>query len=86
MSKCQMTIQLTDGTDLFLDKAKTAMGRAGGTLTGDTTSGNFHISTPMGKVAGNYSIAGSQVTINITDKPMLVGCGMIESMLRSQLS
>jgi hypothetical protein len=85
MSKCQMTFPVSS-PDVFLDKAKTALGRAGGTLTGDTSNGDFYISTPMGKVAGNYSLSGDQVMITITEKPMMVGCGMIESMLRSQLA
>jgi hypothetical protein len=85
MSKCQMTFPISSA-DVFLDKAKTALGRAGGSLTGDINSGDFHISTPMGRVAGNYSLSGSQVMITITEKPMMIGCGMIESMLRSQLA
>lgn len=86
MSKCKMSFPLTMSAEDFLEKAKAAIGRAGGVLTGTPASGSFHLSTPMGKVAGEYTVANAEVSIVITDKPMLIGCGMIEGMLRSQLS
>lgn len=85
MSKCKMSFPLNTSADAFLQKSKDAMSRAGGVLNGDITRGDFHISTPMGKVAGQYTVANAEVVIEITDKPMFINCGMIESMLRQQL-
>ncbi len=68
----------------MLAKARSAVEKNGGTFNGDTTSGSFEVSV-MGTIRGNYTVTGSQININVTDKPMLVGCGMIENFLKGQM-
>ena len=62
----------------LLHRAKSAVTDAGGTLTGDTNSGDF-----SGKgVEGRYKVDGHTIHVTITKKPMLVPDSTIESRLR----
>ncbi|WP_256010168.1 hypothetical protein [Desertivirga xinjiangensis] len=86
MSKCNFTIEFQGSADYLIQKAQSAIAQAGGTFNGDPSSGNFNISTPLGKVSGAYTVVGQGFNISIDDKPFLVGCGKIESTLREYLS
>lgn len=81
---CQFSIPVSGSVETMLGKARSAVEKNGGTFNGDTTSGSFEVSV-MGTIRGNYTVSASQIDINITDKPMLVGCGMIESFLKSKM-
>jgi len=84
MSKCNFSFNTSDAPAL-LQKAKAAIKSTGGAINGDDASGSFTLSTPLGTVKGNYTTAADSITLIITDKPMLVGCGMIESKLKEYL-
>lgn len=81
---CQFSIPVSGSVETMLGKARAAVEKNGGTINGDTTSGSFEVSV-MGTIRGNYTVTGSQININVTDKPMLVGCGMIENFLKGQM-
>jgi len=86
MSACDsfsMTFQNTPAE--FLAKAQHAIAKVNGTMTGNETAGSFDINSPLGKVGGNYTINGQAITITVTEKPMMLGCGMLEGMLKSAL-
>lgn len=70
----------------YLEKAKAAIAKMNGTLTGDETQGSFDVNSPIGKVSGTYSVNGQTLTITITDKPMMLACGMIEGLMKGALS
>lgn len=63
-------------TDLY-NSIKTQIEANGGTITGDDTAGNFSVLTPIGTVGGSYTITGTQISIQISKKPVLVGCTAI---------
>ena len=66
-------------TTSLLQRAKSAVTNAGGTLRGDTNSGDF-----SGKgVEGRYEVKGQTVHVTITKKPVIVPDSTIESQLRS---
>jgi hypothetical protein len=81
---CQFSIPVSGSVDTMLAKARSAVEQNGGTFNGDTTSGSFEVSV-MGTIRGSYTATSSQIDITITDKPMLVGCGMIENFLKSKM-
>jgi hypothetical protein len=81
---CQFSIPVSGSVETMLGKARAAVEKNGGTFNGDTASGSFEVSV-MGTIRGNYTVTASQIDINITDKPMLVGCGMIENFLKGQM-
>jgi hypothetical protein len=86
MSACNFTVPFTKDTTEILDKAKRTVESQGGTFTGDTTAGNFNVSVFGNTIVGTYVVEGQSLNIDITDKPFLVPCSMIESFLKGQLS
>lgn len=85
MGKCHFSIAFDGQPNLLVEKARKEILMAGGTFAGDTESGKFSIGTPLGSVKGNYTIQAQIFVIDITDKPMLVGCSRIENELRKYL-
>jgi hypothetical protein len=61
-----------------LQRARRLIEEAGGTLSGDTSAGNFSGSTPLGAIKGKYTINGVYTTVTITEKPFLVPANKIE--------
>lgn len=82
---CNFSIPVAGNTEQLINKARAAVQGQGGTFDGDMQKGNFTVSAFGNKIEGNYSINGDQMDINITDKPFLLSCGMIEGYLKSQL-
>lgn len=66
-----------------LDKARKAVQSQGGTFTGDTSAGQFSVTVFGNVIAGNYTVAGSDLQVQITQKPVLLPCPAIESYLKS---
>ena len=82
MANCNFTIEFSDTPENIIQQAKEGITKAKGEFNGDTTSGSFHISTPLGKIQGGYTIENSAITVNIEDKPMFLSCKRIETELR----
>jgi hypothetical protein len=57
-----------------------------GTITGDASSGTFSVPTPLGGVEGSYTITGQQITIQITKKPLVLGCGTICDYIKNNIT
>ena len=87
MSSCDPFSLTIPGTAAeFLAKAQNAAVKMNGVFTGNETTGSFDINSPMGKVAGTYIVNGQTATITVSEKPMMLGCGMIEGLLKGALS
>lgn len=86
MSACNFTVPFTRDASEVLEKAKKTVESQGGSFTGDTGAGNFNVSVFGNTITGTYVVAGQNLNIDITDKPFLVPCSMIESFLKGQLS
>jgi len=86
MAKCDFSIDFTGASDTLIARANDAIINAGGIFNGNSESGNFSISTPLGKIAGAYHVSGQTIAFGITDKPFLLGCGRIESELRKYIA
>jgi hypothetical protein len=84
MSSCRFTIGFSLPTQEVIDKAKSAIEGQGGIFNGDVSSGNFSVQF-LGNIAGEYTVSGQEMNINITSKPMFIGCSQIESFMRNQL-
>ncbi len=83
MSACNFSIPFNTTPEELSLKARHAIERAGGNFQGDSSTGNFSVSTPLGAIRGNYVIEGSLINVTISSKPFLVGCAVIENQLRS---
>ena len=86
MSACNFTIPFTKSVTEILEKAKKTVEFQGGNFTGDENKGNFDVSIFGNTVVGSYAVDGQSLNIDITDKPFLVPCNMIENFLKSQLN
>lgn len=86
MSACNFTIPFTKSVTEILEKAKKTVKSQGGNFTGDESKGNFDVSIFGNTVIGSYLVSGQDLNIDITDKPFLVPCNMIENFLKSQLN
>lgn len=82
---CKFSIPITGTPEAMLAKAKKAVESQGGEFNGDANSGSFHVKV-MGSIEGSYTVSGSELLINIENKPMFIPCGTIEGFLKSQLS
>lgn len=81
---CKFKIPFAGSPQQVLNRARTAVEGQGGTFTGDENYGSFQVSV-MGTIIGSYTVMGNELDITIDSKPMFVGCGMIESFLKSKL-
>lgn len=86
MAKCNISINFNGSSEVLIGQAEQAITGVGGTFSGDQLSGNFTISSPIGKVSGNYSVEDQTFSIAITDKPFLLSCNRIEDELRKYIA
>ena len=84
MSKCNFSISFSGSAEEVYQKAKAAVERQGGNFNGDASSGSFSINV-FGTISGSYAVSGNQLNISIEDKPMMIPCGAIENVLKSQI-
>jgi hypothetical protein len=82
---CNFSISYTGAPDVALNKARNAVQGQGGRFNGDTNSGDFEVTVFGNKVAGTYTVNGSELNVNITEKPFLLPCSAIEGFLKSQV-
>ncbi len=86
MSACNFTIPFSKSVTEILEKAKKTIESQNGTFTGDESAGNFDVSIFGNTVIGSYAVNGQDLNIDITEKPFLVPCSMIESYLKNNLN
>ncbi len=86
MSDCSFEIPFSSSAVELVEKARKAIVGAGGEVTGDFSAGSFFIPSPLGKISGSYTILQQSATFAITEKPMFIGCGLIESTIKKYLS
>jgi hypothetical protein len=70
----------TCSASALISAAQAAIEKAGGTFSGNTSNGNFAISTSVTHVNGTYSINGQMLTVTITSKGFfLPTCDQIQA-------
>jgi hypothetical protein len=83
---CTFSIPFTGDAESILAKAKAAIESQNGDFTGDANSGNFEVSVFANSIKGYYNVSGNNLNLTITDKPFLISCSTIESLLKSRIS
>ena len=83
---CQFAIAHTTTPDAIYARAQQAIGGMGGTLTGSPAVGSFRLSVFGASIVGNYATTDTAIEIEITEKPFLVGCGVIQAQLEKALA
>jgi acetolactate synthase small subunit len=69
----------------LITKAQQAIEDAGGQLQGDESAGRYMVPTPFGLIEGSYTIAAQVFTVDITKKPLLIGCEAIRKTIENLL-
>ena len=85
MSKCNFSIPYNGSSEELIERARKAITGAGGQLFGGGSTGEFSLSTFMGKITGNYNVAHAKLDITIADKPAFISCSRIKEELEKYL-
>ena len=85
MAECTFKFNIDSNPAEIINKVKLKIENEGGSFTGDESEGNFNLPTPVGSIEGNYSVIDTELKIDITKKPMMLPCSMIESELEKRL-
>ena len=86
MSDCSFDIPFSGTAAELVEKAQKSIVNNGGTVNGDIHTGNFSMPSPFGAIAGSYTITAQCATFVITEKPMFLACGLIQSTIEKYLS
>ena len=70
----------------IINRAKSTIEKAEGTLEGNAAQGNFQVPSMIGEVKGSYTIENSNLVVTITDKPVFAPYSMIEDALKKYLA
>ena len=85
MAECSFNFNLESNPAEIINKVKLKIENEGGSFSGDESEGNFNLPTPVGSIDWNYSVNTNELKIDITKKPMMLPCSMIESELEKRL-
>ena len=83
---CEFNRQVPGAPFDAIVRARPSIEASGGSLDGDARGGIIRVSTPVGDIAGEYTIAGDAIAFRITDKPFFVPCATIEAWVDRFLS
>lgn len=82
---CQFSIAHTTTPEALFARAQQAIGGMGGTVTGSPESGSFRLSVFGAAIVGTFATTDTAIAIEITEKPFMVGCGVIQAQLEKAL-
>ena len=85
MAECSFKFNIDSSPAEIIEKVKSKIENEGGSFIGDVNEGNFNLPTPVGAIEGNYTVSDNELKIDITKKPMMLPCSMIESELEKRL-
>ena len=85
MAECSFKFNIDSSPAEIINNVKSKIENEDGTFSGDENEGNFNLPTPVGAIEGNYSVNDNELKIDITKKPMMLPCSMIESELEKRL-
>jgi hypothetical protein len=83
---CNFAIEYPRPKDEMVVQLKAAIeSQTDGIFQGDSSAGLFSFSAKGFDLAGNYTISGDTIAVNITQKPWLISCSKIEKEIRKYL-
>lgn len=83
---CSFEIQLREDPTAYIAKAKSAIARVNGSFVGDEHAGVIEAQTIIGDIGARYTITADRVMkIEVLEKPMLLSCNKIKSVLEEYL-
>ncbi len=85
MAVCDFTYKLTVPPAELLQEITRLVQDFEGEFKGDEQSGTFQFGIMMGTLVGKYQVTGDEVSIEILEKPFLIGCGIISQTIKEYL-
>ena len=85
MSKCNFSIAINGSQEELVERARKTITGAGGQFFGDASTGEFSLSTFIGKISGSYNASPAKFEIEIMDKPVFISCSRIKEELEKYL-
>ena len=83
----KFTIPITKDVDTALKEIRDGIIGGGGEFDGDRDGGTFSGKSPLGSIAGNYTLLNeSEIEITITKKPMMLSKIAIKSAIKDYLA
>lgn len=83
---CNFAIEYPKSKDQMVNQLKIAIeSQTDGIFQGDISAGLFSFSAKGFDLAGNYTINGDTVAVQITKKPWLLSCNKIEREIKKYL-
>ncbi len=82
---CRFKLPFSGDSNALVNRAKTAIEKAGGAFNGNNANGSFQVKTPLGSVGGDYTIYDQEISIAVTKKPLLLSCSRIQNELSKVL-
>ncbi len=81
MAQCPpFDVEVQGDVTTAFQKVKARVEGSGGQLVSDQNAGTILGTVPlMGALRAEYSVAGSTVTVTVTQKPLLVPCSSIQA-------
>ena len=85
MAACEFKIPFSVPLAGMVEKARQVVESQGGQFTGNDQEGQFHVSIMGNTVKGSYRAEGSDLHVQIDEKPVFAPCSLIEGYLKQQL-
>ncbi len=85
MAKCDFDIVYSQGIDEAKKIITEEITNNNGEIQINEDEGAFTISVPGGEVTGSVAFKSNEISVNITDKPSFIPCGIIKSVIQSYL-
>jgi hypothetical protein len=82
MAHCNFKFPIPDISDESLATVKKTMQKYKGIFEGNTSAGHFRIPIGIGEIHGDYTVEDEIMYINITKKPIVVSCKVIEQQIK----
>jgi hypothetical protein len=81
------TVTVNGDLDAALQRVKNDVQSRGGTFNGDLSGGSASGNVPLlGHFQATYTVAGNQVTITVTQRPLLISCATIKAQAQHYLN
>jgi len=85
MATCEFEIAYSKSTDEAKQIITDEITSNDGDIDITDNSGSFAISVPGGQVTGEITFSGDTLSVSITDKPALIPCNIIKSVIEGYL-
>jgi hypothetical protein len=85
MAECSFKFKLETNPAETIEKVREKIEKEGGTFNGDENEGKFYLPTPVGIIEGSYQRTADELKIDITKKPAILPCSMLEGELKKRL-